>query len=161
MARVKRAMMTRKRRNRTLKLGQGLLGIQIQALQDGQTGRHEVRRLRLCRPPDEEARLPSALDHPDQRRLQGQRHELFHLHARPEAGPMCRSTGRCSPSWPSTTRPPSPSSPSWPRPSWPEPELYPRDAKDRWTSSIGLFYGFSFINPVQPSSQNSVKPRER
>ncbi len=80
-----RAMMTRKKEIDPQD-GQGLLGFQVQALQDGQPGRDEVRRVRLHRPPHEEARLPSAVDHPDQRRLQDERDELLHLYERPEAG---------------------------------------------------------------------------
>ena len=45
MARVKGAMMTRKRRNKTLKLAK----FKIQAFQDGETGRHEIRQLCVYR----------------------------------------------------------------------------------------------------------------
>jgi len=54
MARVKGAMMTRKRRNKILKLAKGYWG-QEQALQDGQRAGHEVPEVRLHRPPPEEA----------------------------------------------------------------------------------------------------------
>ena len=84
MARVKGAMMTRKRRNKTLKLAKGYWGNKSTPLQDGQPGRDEVPDLRLYRPQAQEERFPQPVDHPHLRRLQDERHELLHLHARPE-----------------------------------------------------------------------------
>ena len=55
MARVKGAMMTRKRRNKTLKLAKGYWGSKSKHFQHGQPGCHEVPELRLHRPPPEEA----------------------------------------------------------------------------------------------------------
>ena len=43
MARVKGAMMTRKRRNKVLKLAKGYWGSKSKHFQDGQPGRDEVR----------------------------------------------------------------------------------------------------------------------
>ena len=103
MARVKGAMMTRKRRNKTLKLAKGYWGNKSQPLQDGQPGRDEVPDLRLYRPQAEEARFPLPVDHPHLRRLQDERHELLHLHARSEGQAASRSTARCSARWRSTT----------------------------------------------------------
>ena len=85
MARVKGAMMTRKRRNKILKMAKGYWGAKskhfkmaneqvMKSLTYAYVGRKRKKR------------LPSAVDHPDQRCLQEQRHELLHLHARPEAG---------------------------------------------------------------------------
>ena len=63
MARIKGAMMTRKRRNKTLKARKGLFWCKEQALQDGKTGRYEVWQLCICWKKAEEERIPSALDH--------------------------------------------------------------------------------------------------
>ena len=76
MARVKGAMMTRKRRNKVLKLAKGYWGAKSK----------QVPVLRLHRPPPEKARLPFPVDHPHLRRLQDERDELLHLHERPEEG---------------------------------------------------------------------------
>lgn len=46
----------------------------------------EGRMVLIYRPSAEETGFPQAVDHPHKRRLQAQRHELFHLHARPEKG---------------------------------------------------------------------------
>ena len=110
MARVKGAMMTRKRRNKVLKLAKGYWGAKskhykmaneqvMKSLQYAYVGRRLKKR--------------------DFRQL---------WIARISAGckmngmnwPTWTSTARCWPRWPSTTRPPSPSSPSWPRRSWPK-----------------------------------------
>ena len=80
MARVKGAMMTRKRRNKILKMAKGYWGAKSKhfkmanqaVMKSGvyaYVGRKRKKR-----------------DHPDQCRLQAQRHELFYLHERPEEG---------------------------------------------------------------------------
>ena len=77
MARVKGAMMTRKRRNKILKMAKGYWGSKSkhykmanQAMMKSLTYAYTGRRLKKR----------------DFRRLQDERHELLHLHARPEAG---------------------------------------------------------------------------
>ena len=55
MARVKGAMMTRKRRNKTLKLAKGYWGSKSKHFRCRQPGGHEVPELRLHRPSAEEA----------------------------------------------------------------------------------------------------------
>ena len=80
MARVKGAMMTRKRRNKTLKPRQGLLGFQIkhfkmaqQAVFKSLTYAYTGRRLK-------KRGFPQTVDHPYQRCLQAEWNELFHLY---------------------------------------------------------------------------------
>ena len=75
MARVKGAMMTRKRRNKVLKLAKGYWGSKSkhfkmanQAVMKSLTYAYTGRKLKKR----------------DFRSLQDERHELFHLHARPE-----------------------------------------------------------------------------
>ena len=75
MARVKGAMMTRKRRNKTLKLAKGYWGnksrhfkMANQAVMKSLTYAYTGRKLKKR----------------DFRSLQAQRHELLHVHARPE-----------------------------------------------------------------------------
>ena len=51
MARVKGAMMTRKRRNKTLKLAKGYWGNKSRHFKMANEAGHEVPDLRLCRPP--------------------------------------------------------------------------------------------------------------
>jgi hypothetical protein len=89
MARVKGAMMTRKHRSKVVGLAKGYWGNKSRHYKHGERADDEVRPLFLRRPQAEKARFPSAVDHPYLRRLQDERHELFHLHARPEAG-RCR-----------------------------------------------------------------------
>ena len=55
MARVKGAMMTRKRRNKVLKLAKGYWGSKSKHFKMANPGRHEVPDLRLHRPQAEEA----------------------------------------------------------------------------------------------------------
>ena len=55
MARVKGAMMTRKRRNKILKMAKGYWGSKSKHYQSGQPGNDEVPDLRLHGPPPEEA----------------------------------------------------------------------------------------------------------
>ena len=83
MARVKGAMMTRKRRNKTLKLAKGYWGNKSRHFK---MANEQVMKsdLRLRRPPPEEERFPLPVDHSYLRSLQAQRHELLHVHARPE-----------------------------------------------------------------------------
>ena len=84
MARVKGAMMTRKRRNKILKLAKGYWGSKSkhfkmanQAVMKSLTYAYTGRRLKK-----RDFRQP--VDHPHLRRLQDERHELLQLHARPE-----------------------------------------------------------------------------
>ena len=86
MARVKGAMMARKRRNKTLKLAKGYWGAKSkhfkmanEQVMKSLTYAYVGRRLK-------KRDFPLPVDHPHLRRLQAQRHELFHLHARPEEG---------------------------------------------------------------------------
>ena len=55
MARVKGAMMTRKRRNKTLKLAKGYWGSKSKHFKMAKQAGHEVRQLRFCWPQAEEA----------------------------------------------------------------------------------------------------------
>ena len=86
MARVKGAMMTRKRRNATLKLAKGYWGSKSkhfkmakqQVMKSGNyafKGRKQKKR-----------DLPPSVDRPDQRIRRSLRHELLHLHERCEEG---------------------------------------------------------------------------
>ena len=65
MARVKGAMMTRKRRNKILKLAKGYWGAKSKHFK--MANEQVMKSLQYCR-------------------LQDERHELLHLYARPEAG---------------------------------------------------------------------------
>ena len=83
MARIKGAMMTRKRRNKVMKMAKGYWGskskhfrVANQAVMKSLTYAYTG-----VRPPVEEAGFPLPVDHPYLRRLQAQRHELLHLHA--------------------------------------------------------------------------------
>ncbi|MFR6424181.1 MAG: 50S ribosomal protein L20 [Oscillospiraceae bacterium] len=64
MARVKGAMMTRKRRNKTLKLAKSYWGSSPRHFKMAKQAGQEVRRLRLRRPQAEEERLPPACGSP-------------------------------------------------------------------------------------------------
>ena len=84
MARVKGAMMTRKRRNKVLKMAKGYWGSKSkhfkmanQAVMKSLTYAYTGRRLK-------KRDFRSPVDHPYLRCLQDERHELLHLHARPE-----------------------------------------------------------------------------
>ena len=77
MARIKGAMMTRKRRKKTLKLAKGYFGAKSKAVPHREGSGHEVRPVCLHRPPPEEARFSSPVDHAHFRRCQAQRHELL------------------------------------------------------------------------------------
>ena len=68
MARVKGAMMTRKHRNKILGLAKGYWGNKSRHYKMAQAADDEVRPLCIRRPQAEKARLPSAVDHPYQRR---------------------------------------------------------------------------------------------
>ena len=102
MARVKGAMMTRKRRNKVLKLAKGYWGSKskhfkmaneqvMKSLTYAYVGRRlkkrDFRSLWITR---------------TLRSLQAQRHELLHVHARLKT-PVSRSTARCSLRWLSPT----------------------------------------------------------
>ena len=135
MARVKGAMMTRKRRNKILKMAKGYWGSKSKhfkmakqaVMKSGNyafAGRKEkkrafrtmwIARLSAAVAPfgmnystfmngvhkagitmnrkslsemaiQDSVAFAAAVDHPDQRRLQDERHELLHLHERPEEG---------------------------------------------------------------------------
>ena len=77
MARVKGAMMTRKRRNKVLKLAKSYWGSKSRHFK-------MAKRLRICRPQAEEARVPQPVDHPYLRGCRSLRHQLFPFHVRPE-----------------------------------------------------------------------------
>ena len=64
MARVKGAMMTRKRRNKILKMAKGYWGAKSKHFKMANEAGDEVPDLRLCGPQAEEARLPSACGSP-------------------------------------------------------------------------------------------------
>ena len=85
MARVKGAMMTRKHRNKILGLAKGYWGNKSRHYKMAQEQMMKSGRYAYVGRKQKKARLPSALDHPYQRSMQGKRHELLHLHARPEA----------------------------------------------------------------------------
>ena len=86
MARVKGAMMTRKHRKKILGLAKGYWGNKSRHYKMANQQMMKSGRYAYVGRKQKEERLPSAVDHPYQRRLQSQRHELLHLYARPEAG---------------------------------------------------------------------------
>ena len=69
MARVKGAMMARKRRNKVLKAAKGYWGA-------------KSKHFKMAK----QERLPSSVDHQNLRSLQGKRHELLYFHERSEEG---------------------------------------------------------------------------
>ena len=77
MARVKRAMMTRKRRNKVLKLAKGYWGSK---------SKHFKMAKQAVMKSGNYAYIGRRQKKRDFRRLQAQRPELFQLYARPEAG---------------------------------------------------------------------------
>ena len=77
MARVKGAMMTRKRRKKVLKLAKGYWGAK---------SRHFKMAKQAVMKSGNYAYIGRKQRNPDLRRLQDQRHQLFHLYERPEEG---------------------------------------------------------------------------
>ncbi len=79
------------------------MGTQEVVVPAGQRAAHQVRHLRVPRPPCPQARVPPSVDHPHQRRRAAERSELQPAHARSQSG--CRSTwtARSSPTWPSAS----------------------------------------------------------
>lgn len=86
MARIKGALATRKRRNKNIKAGKGLLGRQEQTFQDCQGSCLEVRSVRLHQQTFKEERFQKALDRKNQCRLQDERYKLFYIHQRLKEG---------------------------------------------------------------------------
>ena len=86
MARVKGAMMTRKRRKKVLKLAKGYWGAKSRHFKMAKQAVMKVWQLRLHRPQAAQARFPPPVDYPYFRRLPHQRHQLLHLYEWPEEG---------------------------------------------------------------------------
>lgn len=82
MARVKGAMMTRKRRNKTLKLAKGYWGAKSKHFKVVNRAVDEVRQLAYAGRKKEEKRFQTALDNKNQRRMQNEWNQLFTVHER-------------------------------------------------------------------------------
>ena len=82
MARVKGAMMTRKRRNKVLKLAKGYWGAKSKHFK--MANEQVMKSLKYAYIGRRLKKLP--VDHPYLRRLQDERDELLHLRQRPEEG---------------------------------------------------------------------------
>ena len=99
MARVKRAVHSKKHRRATLERAKGYYGNKSRSYARQRAG-HALAAVRVPRPPGPQGRLPQALDPADQRRLPAERHQLQPLHQRAPSWPRSRSTARCWPTWP-------------------------------------------------------------
>ena len=87
MPRVKRGVTARARHKKVLEAGQGLPRPPQERLPHRQAGGDEGGAVRLPRPPQQEARVPRAVDRPHQRGGARARHDLQRVHDRPEARP--------------------------------------------------------------------------
>ena len=124
MARVKGAMMTRKRRNKILKMAKGYWGAKSKHFK---MANEQVMKS-----------LTYAYVGRKQKKRNFRQLWITRISA---AWPAWRSTGRCWQRWPSTTRPPSPRSPSCPRQSWHKYSIHSRPGSP----------GPCFYQKVQPS----------
>ena len=105
MPRVKRGVTARARHKKVLDQAKGYPRPPQERLPHRQASGDEGRPVRLPRPPQQEARVPRAVDRPYQRRRARARHDLQRVHERPEARRGSTSTARCWPTSPCTTRP--------------------------------------------------------
>ena len=81
MARVKGAVMTRKRRKKTLKLAKGYFGAKSRVFKMAKQAVMKSRSS-LYRPQAAQTGFPQAVDYPHFRRGQAKRHELLHTDER-------------------------------------------------------------------------------
>ena len=116
MARVKRAVASKKHRRTTLERAKGYYGNKSRSYRAANEQVMHSGPVRLPRPPGPQGRVPQALDPAHQRGLPPQRHQLQPVHQRPEGRPRSRSTARSSPTWPSPSRRRSPPWSRWPTP---------------------------------------------
>ena len=86
MARVKRAVGSKKHRKAGPRAGQGLLREQEPFVPRGQRAGDAVGAVRLPRPPGPQGRVPPAVDPAHQRRLPAERHQLQPVHRRAARG---------------------------------------------------------------------------
>ena len=86
MPRVKRSVQRAQEAPQGPRAGQGLLGPQEHELHVREGAGRALARLRLPRPQEPQARVPAALDHPDQRRRAGARALVQPVHRGPEGG---------------------------------------------------------------------------
>ena len=87
MARIKGAMMTRKRRKKTLKLAKGYWGSKSKHFKMAKQQVMKSGNYAFVGRKTEKARFPQPVDHPHQRGLPRRGHQLFHLYERPEEEP--------------------------------------------------------------------------
>ena len=105
--------------------GQGLPGRRQPALPGRQGGGPQGRSVPVSRPAQPQARLPPAVDHPDQRGRAPERPLLLAVHSRP---PDCAGSSWTARSWPTspcTTPTPSDALPTAPARRWPPAERQP------------------------------------
>ena len=79
-------MMTRKRRKKILKLAKGYWGAKSRHFKMAKQAVMKSGNYAYIGRKQQQARFPPPVDHPYFRRLQAERHELFHLYERPEEG---------------------------------------------------------------------------
>ena len=156
MPRVKRGVTARARHKKVLDQAKGFRGRRKQRLPHRQGSGDEGGAVPVPRPPQEEARVPRALDHPHQRRRARARHDVQRVHDRPEEGRRSTSTARCSPISPCTTRQRLARSRSRPKPLWPDRD--PRKRGRRCTAS--LFFRDS-IHDAARSMDDLDRPRRQ
>ena len=85
MARIKGAMMTRKRRNKTLKLAKGYFGAKSKHFKMAKQAVMKSGNY-ACWKKAEEERIPSALDHQNFCCMQAEWYQLFSVHERLQEG---------------------------------------------------------------------------
>ena len=86
MARVKRAVGSKKHRKQVLERAKGYYGNKSRSVRAANEQVMKQRAVRVPRPPGQEGRVPPAVDPADQRRLPAERHQLQPVHRRPERG---------------------------------------------------------------------------
>ena len=84
MARVKRAVGSKKHRKQVLERAKGYYGNKSRSFRAANEQVMQQRAVRVPRPPGQEGRVPSPVDPADQRRLPPERHQLQPVHRRPE-----------------------------------------------------------------------------
>ena len=86
MARVKGAMMTRKRRNKTLKLAKGYWGAKSKHFKMAKQAVMKSGNYAFAGRKMKKKRFPFSLDYQNFRAGKGQRHQLFKIYVRAEEG---------------------------------------------------------------------------